>query len=214
MADSNQVSQKFFHRFRWAYLFFLIISAFMLRCAKIFETKSGMEHPQFGFSGYNSDSFGALTSYFTENFPAYKYFFYADMFFMLAICWMIYTLYQKLTLRSEIWGKLEKWIPRFFITFGGLSIAADIFENYTYLTGNYFSFAASLKMALCVILIFGFLLFVFVNSEKKIYQKFLRFVRSSYISLIILVLIAFGLTLLPQGATLIVHLFKSKVYLD
>jgi hypothetical protein len=168
-----------------------------------------MEEAQFGFSTYNSDTFASLISYFNLNFPSYKYFFYADMFFLLAVCWIVYSLYHKLTIRESFWGRWVRWIPYIFITIGVLAIAADVIENYCYLTGNFYAWSETVKNALAKLFIFGFILFVGINAEKEDYQKLWRFLRSSYISLIILALIGIGLTLLPQGATLIVHLFKS-----
>ena len=80
MTNSNQNAPKFLERFRWAYLFFLIVSAVMLRASKIFQTESGMAKPQFGFKGYTPASFDDLTEYFRAEFWSFECFFIADMF--------------------------------------------------------------------------------------------------------------------------------------
>lgn len=210
MTNTDQRARGFLERFRWAYLFFLIVSAVMLRASKIFQTESGMAEPQFGFSGYDAVSFRDLTEYFRENFWSFDCFFIANMFYLLSISWLIYTLYKKIKPRVPILGKYEKWFPRFFMGIGVLAIVADVLENLMYLTSNlWFAPIESIKMGAIGLFFLAFLIYAFVNVDKESYMKGRRFVKSAYISIIILLLIGFGLTLMPQGATLIVHLFKS-----
>lgn len=210
MVNTNQDAPKFMERFRWAYLFFLIVSAIMLRSSKIFQCESGMAKPQFGFKGYDKVAFKDLTSYFSEEFLSFKVFFIADMFFMLSICWLIYTLYKKIKPRDSMLGKYKKKIPIFFIGIGVVAIIADVIENLSYLTNNlWFSPIEAIKIGAMVLFALGFILYALINTDKARYIQGRKFLSSAYISIIILVLIGFGLTLLPQGATLIVHLFQS-----
>ncbi len=210
MTNSGQNAPKFMERFRWAYLFFLIVSAVMLRASKIFQNESGMAEPQFGFKGYNATTFKDLTEYLSTDFWSYNCFFIADMFYMLSLSWLTYTLYKKIEPRDAIMGKYKKWFPRFFIGTATVAIIADVLENVTYMTGNlWFNPIEGIKFGAIGLFILGFLLYAFINTDKEKFAKGRKFVKSAYISIIILVLIGFGLTLLPQGATLIVHLFKS-----
>ena len=129
---------------------------------------------------------------------------------MLSICWLIYAMYKKIKPRDLILVNYKKAIPIFFIGSGAIAIVADIIENITYLTGNlWFRQIETIKSGAIALFILGFLLYVYINTDKSRYMQWSKFVRSSYISIIILILIGFGLTLLPQGATLIVHLFES-----
>jgi len=210
MTNTDQKAPGFFERFRWAYLFFLIVAAVMLRSSKIFQTKSGMAEPQFGFKGYDPIAFEDLTSYFREEFMSFKVFFIADLFFMLSLCWITYTLYKKIKPRDSILGRFKIWIPRVLIGAAALTIIANSLENYFYLSGNlWFSAIETIKSLLTGIFILVFLVYVFINADKGRFLQARKFLRSSYISIIILILIGFGLTLLPQGATLIVHLFED-----
>ena len=213
MTNSDQDSPRFLERFRWAYLFFLLVSAVMLRCSKIFQTDSGMAKPQFGFKGYDAASFKTLTYYCSEKFSSFDGFFIADMFYMLSICWLVYTMYKKIKPREKILGRFRKWIPAYFFGFGIIAIIADVVENFTYLSGNLWLPAIeSIKIGAIALFILGFLLYVFVNTDKTVYLRARKFIKSAYISILILLLIGFGLTLMPQGATLIVHLFKSHSF--
>ncbi len=210
MTNSDQNAPKFMERFRWAYLFFLIVSAVMLRSSKIFQTESGMAKPQFGFKGYEADTFRELTIYLKNQFWSFECFFIADMFFMLSLGWLIYTLYKKIKPRDSILGEYKKWFPKFFIGTAVIAIIADVIENLTYLSGDlWFRYAETIKIAAMALFVLGFLLYVFINMDKVRFAQGRKFVKSAYISIIILMLIGFGLTLLPQGATLIVHLFQS-----
>ena len=210
MTKTNQPTRGFFTHFRWAYLFFLIVSAIMLFSAQVFQKDSTMSYPQFGFKGYDKQSFKDLSDYFVDTFWSYESFFIADMFFMLSICWLIYTLYKKIKPREKLLGKFGKWLPWYFLTVGILSIFADVIENMMYLNGNmWFRPIEGIKSGLIAMFVVGFMIYVFINTDKEKYLRFTKFVRASYISIIILVLIGFGLTLLPQGATLIVHLLNA-----
>ena len=210
MLESKQEERGFFSKFRYAFAFLLIVSTVMLRFSKIFSTQTGMSHPQFGFKGYNPTTFKNLTSYLSENYFSFKGFFFADMFYLLALWWVMYTLFKKIKPRKNRIESFRKQISKGLIGLGIISVVADVIENLSYWTGNLWLPAVeSIKTASMALLLVSILLYAIINIKSEGRSLIKKFLRSGYISIIILVLIGFGLTLLPQGATLIVHLFEA-----
>jgi len=181
-----------------AFCLFLAISLGMLISAKLFSLHSFMPGPQFGLASTNFNelvnSFGKIASY--------KMYFYFDFFFMASISWIAYIIFKALPSKPQIYPKRN--------ILAILTIIFDVWEDFIYLGWfKNFKTVASLK-TIFYSLFFAFLLYYIILSiGAKTWEKISQIIKSSFLSIIILLLIGLGLTFMPQGATLIVHLIDA-----
>lgn len=196
-------------------LAFTIISMIMLYCTNQFAQITGMKSPQFGLPSHTSlDQFNHLKSYFqTSDATAfYTGYFYADMFFILSITLLVVSIINKFKGHSYLSKKSNPVVALAVI--GALAWISDIIENLNYLidTPLLIFNIELIKIALIAMLGIGFLwwfLYDIIFPNFKILRDYLK---ASSISLLCLMIMALGLTLLPQGATLIVDIFEQESF--
>jgi len=201
----------------------------MRRAAAKFQKESLYSSVQFGF---NEDSaiFESEREVLFGDFDYEWWFFIPDMFFMLTICWLVSIVYKKLKASREkkyISYNFFKWT---LLIFGICSIVFDWYENVQYLGGldavpMYWSGVSTWKSTcisifLALTLLYSLLHFFDTNPNSYVDEdaskslswnphKMLVVFRGSAISILILMVIGMGLTLLDQGATLVVHLLDQ-----
>lgn len=216
-------------QFTWAILSFFIISMFMQWTIAQFEKQKYLSSLQFGFDN-EAAAFEAKRTILFENFKYEWLYFIPDMFFMISICWIIWIFFKKMkTHRAKKYISYNFFFWA-FICFGVLSVFFDCYENFQYLFGveyfTYFSQVETYKVSCISILfvltvLYGFLHFsnsgIIERQEiiddtyslKWKSRKIIKLIVSAAISILMLVAIGLGLTMLDQGATLVVHLIDQ-----
>ncbi len=188
------------------YLFFAFVSILMLVFAKLFSQETLIGHPQFGLDPKYFDDLYSIA----QSSPSYKYFFVADMLFTISIVIIIRALYNNTKAREDIWPN-KGFFKRTFVILALASVFFDFWENYIYLwgcKGNFHSVEIGKSIAIAAMI--G--MFVYYFTVAKIlpnWKKISDVLSSSLLSILILVIIGFGLTFMPQGASLIVHLLDE-----
>ncbi|MFT6334719.1 MAG: hypothetical protein ACI86M_001618 [Saprospiraceae bacterium] len=213
----------------WAIFSFFIISMLMQWTMAQFEKKVYLSTLQFGFDE-KADAFEDKREILFENFDYEWLFFIPDMFFLLSICWIIGIFYKKMkTQRNKEYVSYDFFFWA-LIFFGILSILFDWYENFQYFFGSkylpYFSQVETFKVSLVSILLALTLLYGVLHfsnsgmskecknidrSNSLIWEpkKMLKLFMSASISILLLIVIGLGLTMLDQGATLVVHLIDQ-----
>ncbi len=141
-------------------------------------------------------------------------YFYA--FFLIDFLWaptLVFLVYRYIKAEA-IKGNYRK--PIVFLIVGIAALLLDYAENIIYLffeSATFLKGVAKFKMTAYGI---AALVFIFHLFEQKIFAKaevIKRFLKTSYLSLLLLVIVVAMLTVLPQGSTIIVDLFFRPINL-
>jgi len=205
IQKTKEVTRKILRLFA-PYTFFLLVSSMMLYHAKTFSKLTFIHHPQFGLDNKYFDEIYKIANT-SEN---YRSFLIWDLLFVISISIIVITLFHNIKERSDLWPSKNFFKISLYI----LAIASfifDVWEDLVYLghLPNVFDFVEKLKMYF-IAAFFGVFIYYFVlNKVIGNWSKIAGFIKSSFLSLTILSIIGFGLTFMPQGASLIVHLFEQ-----
>ena len=213
----------------WAILLFFVIAMLMQWTMAQFEKKMYLSTLQFGFDE-SDQAFEDKRNILFNNFDYEWLFFIPDMFFLISICWIIWIFFKKMETQRNKEYVSYKFFFWALICSGVLSILSDWYENFQYLFGvkylPYFSQVETFKVSFVSILfaltlLYGILHFSnsgFSREPKEIddnnpliweSKKMFKLFLSASISILMLVVIGLGLTMLDQGATLVVHLIDQ-----
>lgn len=198
-------ANKLFSNIYLSFSFFFLLNLALLINAKVFSLQSFMAHPQFGFETSNFD---LLTLRF-KSVNGYVLYFGFDMLYMASICWLVYIVFKTIEQKPYLNPK-KKLFGILLSIFGILSVVFDIWENTIYLglfpKSNIIETAKKSIISLFLITIIYFLV---INIPKRNWFKLIQILKSSFLSILIIIIIGMGLTFLPQGATLVVHLIDA-----
>lgn len=140
--------------------------------------------------------------------PYYLGFFIIDFFWPLSFLFVIglyFTAHLVSLKTSKTSGYITVWSIFALIAYG-----LDVCENIQYLSSNCcLHFIVPLKTLFYGLAIIYPLIIAYIKSDKDFFRDFIRFLRSAYISLIIIVLIAILMAFIPQGVTIMIHLLES-----
>ncbi|MEM9548336.1 MAG: hypothetical protein AAGA77_20300, partial [Bacteroidota bacterium] len=185
------------------------------------EKLNFLEKLQFGFPKKYEDFKTTREVLFSDN-SFDSWYFIPDMFLLISLFAIVFILIKKLRDEEDMNSKYYPCFRNWMLGTGIIAVLSDIYENSTYLgwiTGKsfYLPFVEDLKIA-SIALFFGiFILFLLVHSiqkensqEKSAKSKSIySIIKASSISIVMLIVLAIGLTLLDQGATLVVHLYDE-----
>jgi hypothetical protein len=232
----NTIAGKLIKEFSWTTVVLGILFLFsMLMQAVVskFEKSSLLNSPQFGIND-NFKLFEQERAVLYGKFEYEGYYFLYNTIILLTLFWLSGIVYRKLKESREkryINYGIFKWI---FIIVAVLAIVFDAYENALYYFGLeivkfYLPWVITLKSTFNSILLAIAGLFILLhfpesgtkeNLEKPKNKslswnssKVILFFKGATISILLLMSIGFGLTLLDQGATLVIHLINNATSL-
>jgi len=138
----------------------------------------------------------------------YKGFFITD--FIWPVCMLLVIgLYFMAHIKNSN-GKINTKLFNLWFIIAILAYGLDVCENLQYLGSNCcLSTIVPLKISAYALVIILPLIVAYIYSETGFFRDIVRFLRSAYISLIIIALIALLMAFIPQGVTIMIHLLES-----
>ena len=188
---------------------FVILSVIMMIINRQFYISSFIPVPQFEFF----DEYESIRAFILGDAAKWIYFY---AFFIFDFVWaptLVFLIYRYIK-SGIIPGVHTK--PIVFLIVGIVALLLDYTENLIYLfskSSGYLEGVAGFKITAYGI---AALVFIFHLFEQKIFAKaevIKRFLKTSYLSLLLLVIVIAMLTVLPQGSTIIVDLFFRPINL-
>ena len=185
----------------------------VLSCAMIFFSFnysfiSGIEGPQ--TSMFNQiDTIKSIVFSITPSAKFYyQGFFITDFLWPLSLLAVIGLYFKSHLDKIGIPNTNRVFLIWFLI--GMTAYGLDVCENIQYLNTNCcLNIIVPLKKAFYAMSLVVPLIVAYVNSESDFLSDFIKFIRSAYISLIIIALIALLMAFIPQGVTIMIHLLES-----
>lgn len=185
----------------------------VLSCAMIYFSfnysfVSGIEGPQTSMFHQIDDIKSIVFSITPAARVYYLGFFISDFLWPLSLL-LVIGLYFKSYLIKIGKPNTNKIFLIWFII-GMFAYVLDVCENIQYLSSNCcLNIIVPLKMVFYGLSFIVPLIVAYVNSTSDFLSDFIKFIRSAYISLLIIFLIALLMAFIPQGVTIMIHLLES-----
>src|SRR5690606_726544 len=190
----------------------VILSALIILCVSLFRINDYIDHPQHGVF----DNFEEVSQFIKHNGSVFIYILYFILdffwaFFLLSIIGYLLTEVDKKKLFS-----LCPFNITLFSLFAFFAVFAFIFDTvegfcYVFYWGKYLKAIANIKT---VLYIFCFAFFVYWLLKKFVLpsvKSILRFIKTSFLSIVFILVVYALITFMPQGGTLIVHLVYNPL---
>ncbi|TGV02689.1 hypothetical protein [Flavivirga rizhaonensis] len=190
-----------------ALFIFILLSIAMVVFAGIFKTNGFIDHPQFSDKIILTDWFEAL-EISSKIMLFYKLFFYTDFIWAISLLYVmgcyVYTKAKKNT--------SNKWFFWLFLIVAIAAYTFDVVENICYLIKkSYPETIAQIKEVFYAFSLIILLLVVLKYSIQNRLTIIWGFIKSSYISLIILFIIGSALPKVPQVNSIVVRLYENPI---
>lgn len=185
-------------------LYLIITTLLMYLTGGFFSAKKHLNHPQFSEIS-TKNWFKNLDNVDSYNQLLYKLFFVLDYIWAPALLFAIYKFVKRKINEKQ---KL-KWLPYVLLIISTAALILDYIENYLYLTTYEYPLIAEYKTPLYGIVFITFLFIALWDVNRRTTTTVIDFLKSSWVSL--LILFVFGLTLpkVPQFNSIIVDLYYS-----
>ena len=193
-------------------LAFLIATAIMMFASGRFSSMSGLDFPQFKEIGQLKTIYTDIISSDQATLGYYRLFFAVDFVWALLLLGLL----KRFMFRIKTGVDYDKTrlFQKLWIVAAVMAYFFDVWENMSYLCcqgQRGIGVIVAIKMAgYAFAFILPFISHTF-HSNKKYLAAFGRFLRSSYISLIIIAIIGGLMTLIPQGGTIMINLLNSPL---
>lgn len=185
---------------------FLLLTIAMGAIGNIFDVKNHLTHPQF--------TEHISTAWFLETIDKCNLFLY-KLFFIIDFIWaplLLWILFKIINWKTKTVLKGLKWVPGIFAILAIASLVLDYIENIKYLTTyQYPKDIAILKIVCYASAVFIFTVVCLLNFKTKWFIILRNFVRSSWISLLILFVLGMALPKVPQFNSVIVDLYYRPI---
>ncbi len=193
-------------------LLWVFITIVIIICNSFFRINDYVSFPQHG----HFEDFDAVTQFIKDSSKVFLYrlYFVLDFVWAFLLLSIIGFLIREMDAKSISFGKNRRLsLFQIYAICAVLAFIFDVIEGVCYLfyLGKYLKIIVSIKV-IFYILCFAF--FLYWALKKYVFSDFkslFRFVITSGLSLVFIVLIYALLTAMPQGGTLIVHLFYSPL---
>lgn len=188
----------------------IVLSVLMIICASFFRIDGYIAFPQHGIF----DKFLEVTRIIKETKGKefwYRLFFIADFFWAFCTLTLIGYLIRRMNGFFFVLGAIKISLFQVYMVFAVLALVLDTTEGIFYLwyLSKQLETVTILKI-ISYIISFSFLVYwVLRKYVIPNFKPILRFVLTSMVSLVFILLIYLLLTVMPQGGTLVVHLFHS-----
>lgn len=184
---------------------FMLLSIAMITFGSLFKTNGFIDHPQFTEKIINADWFSG-TNIESNTMHFYRFFFYTDFIWALSLFYVIGCyIYTKAKNNTS-----NKWFFWVFLVIATIAYIFDAMENINYLTSkSYPESIAKIKELFYAISIIILLLVLLKYSLQSRLTILWDFIKSSYISLIILFIIGSALPKIPQVNSIVVNLYET-----
>lgn len=190
----------------------VILSTLIIICVSLFRINDYVDHPQHGIF----DNFEEVSQFIKSNGSIFIYILYFILdffwaFFLLSIIGYLLTEMDKKKLFS--FGPFNITLFTLFAFFAVFAFIFDTVEGFCYIFywGKYLKTIANIKT---VLYIFCFTFFVYWLLKKFVLpsvKSILRFTKTSFLSIVFILLVYALIAFMPQGSTLIVHLVYSPL---
>ena len=197
-------------------LSFLATTAIMIYSSAQFCTISGLDHPQFEEVDQLETIYSQVVSAKdAADISSSKVLYYYELFFAIDFIWAFLLLWLLSKLMWSI-GKEVDYDRRglfkcLWVISALIAYSFDIWENLSYLffhEQQMMEKIVGIKMiGYAFAIVLPFISHVF-HSNKKYLEAIVRFLRSSYISLLIIAFIGGLMTVIPQGGTIVIDLLE------
>lgn len=198
----------------WPLICWTLLSLTMLICPSFFWIDDYIATPQHG----HFDCFETVSEIIQKpenamNRSWYVVFFILDFFWAFLTLALIGMAMSNTTLKGFFrFNELPRFVKLYFIL-ASIAYLADVTEGILYLT---YTLAGLQPIVYLKIGVYGLclLFFLYWLMQRIIvgnFKSFLRFVNASLVSLFFIATIYLLITLMPQGGTLVVHLFYNPI---
>ena len=196
----------------WPLIIWVLLSLAMLLCPSFFWIDDYIAHPQHG----HLDCFETVSEIIQRPEHSNNRWWY-EAFFALDFVWAFLTLtligmaISNTTFRNFFNFGAQHWSVKVYMVLSAVAYVADVTEGILYLTFTHTGLyeIVLLKTGAYIACLLFFLYWLVRKVVIKNLRSFLRFVSTSLFSLFFIAAIYLLITLMPQGGTLVVHLFYS-----
>lgn len=190
----------------WAFL-----SALLIVCVSFFRINDYVAIPQHG----HFDTFDEVTKYIQENGRVgwYRAYFIIDFVWAFFFLNIIGYIVMKTNEHAIAVKKIKLTMLQIFIFCAVFAYIFDCLEGIGYLFywDTYLWLISSIKLVLYALCIGFFLYWMLKKYVFTDFRSIFRFVQTSILSIIFIVIIYLLLTAMPQGGTLVVDLFYNPI---
>ena len=199
----------------WPLVFWVLLSLGMLICPSFFWINDYISHPQH----QQFDCFETIAEIIQKEENKSKEIWYI-LFFILDFAWAFLTLsiigstINGSTFSDFIRLTFNHWIIKVYVIIASIAYLADFLEGILYLTytSSNLELVTNIKIIGYIICVGFFLCWLLKQVvTMSLTRSFLRFLRTSLFSLFFIIAIYLLVTLMPQGGTLVVHLFYEPL---
>lgn len=205
--------------------FFIILSIGMMCFSTIYQSETLISHPQHGLHDQLSNELKSINNISTAATTSYNWFFYLDYLWPICLLILIGKLYKSIIRhvsisKNQLSGNqnLEKHFDRCILIWSivaSTALALDWTENTYYLNevGNHLSLISKLKILLYAITIVMPIISFHLHSKHGLFWHIGEYIRTSYLSLIVIGIIGLIMTQLSQGVTIMIDILSTPANL-
>lgn len=188
----------------------ILLTLVILVNNSLFSINEFIAHPQHG----HFDNFQDVTDIIIKNgkLGYYRAFFILDGLWAFSLLYLIWLVIDDLH-QDVLFSFLKRHysVFSFFVAFAILAYALDLIEGYQYLTYNITDLllVVELKVIFYALCMLSFVYWLLKKYLIPNLRDIIRFVETSFLSLLFISLVYVLITLMPQGGTLIVEMLYS-----